>query len=82
MEIEFRYLNIDSKNTNDSKLHIGEDEPIYPLDEDQPENYYANIYNYLLKRKSNQNYSNYPTYIYILIIILKLKKDLSENRLY
>ena len=53
-----------SKNNNDSKLHIGEHYPIYPLDGDEPENFYANIYNYLFKRKLNQNNSNYPNYIY------------------
>ena len=39
MKIEIPKLNMGSKNNNDSKLHIGEDYPIYPLDGDEPENF-------------------------------------------
>ena len=34
------------------------------MDSDEPENFYANIYNYLLKRNNNQNGKNYPKCIY------------------
>ena len=57
-------LNINKDKTNDKKWHIGSDYPVYPLDSDEPENFYANIYNYLLKRNNNQNGENYPKYIY------------------
>ena len=57
-------LNINKDKTKDKKWHIGSDYPVYPLDSDEPENFYANIYNYLLKRNNNQNGENYPNYIY------------------
>ena len=56
--------NINNEIKKDYDLHKGSDYPIYPLDADDPENFYANIYNYLIKRNLNQNAKNYPTYSY------------------
>ena len=40
------------------------DYPIYPYDSDDPEGFYANVYNYLLNRSKNAFGLNYPKYIY------------------
>ena len=40
------------------------DYPIYPYDSDDPEGFYANVYNYLLNRAKNPFSLNYPKFIY------------------
>ena len=48
-------------------LHNKNDYPIYPFDSDDPEGFYANVYNYLYNRLKNKNNSNYPKYIYQIL---------------
>ena len=43
--------------------HIGSDYPIHPLFSENPENFYADVYNYLLSRKINSKNSYYPKYL-------------------
>ena len=45
-------------------MHISTYYPVYLFASGEAENFYANIYNYLLKRNSNKNGMNYPKYIY------------------
>ena len=45
-------------------MHNPNDYPSYPFSSEDPEGFYANMYNYLLQRKNNPNTSNYPKYIY------------------
>ena len=45
-------------------LHKPSDYPIYPLNYEDPEGYYSNIYNYLYLRQLNPHGENYPSYIY------------------
>ena len=48
-------------------LHNPNDYPIYPNDSDDPEGFYANMYNYLFKRKNQPYAPNYPNYIYQIL---------------
>ena len=48
-------------------LHNKNDYPLYPFDSDDPEGFYANIYNYLYNRFKNKNSFNYPKYIYQIL---------------
>ena len=56
----------DFKNelSNKKILHKPNDYPTYPYNSEDPEDFYANMYNYLLQRKNNPFSSNYPKYIY------------------
>ena len=58
------YSKIEEINKNkNNELHRGEDYPIYPLPYINPEEFYADIYNYLYFRKLNNKNSKYPKYI-------------------
>ena len=58
------YIKIEEKNNNNiSELHKGDDYPVYPLSYVNPEEFYADIYNYLYFRKLNQKNAKYPKYI-------------------
>ena len=67
-------LNINDNKANDKKWHFGSDYPVYPLNSDEPEIFYLNIYNYLLKRNNNKNGNNYPKYIYDCEYNIETKK--------
>ena len=43
-------------------IHKPNDYPIYPYNSDKPEGFYANMYNYIYKRKHFSNEDNYPKY--------------------
>lgn len=44
-------------------LHISTDYPIYPYDQNDPEGFYSNIYNYIFLKNKNISNSIYPNYI-------------------
>lgn len=66
--------------TKKKEIHIGTDYPVYPLDLNEPENFYVNIYNYLLKRNKNQNENNYPKYIYECNDYIETKKRVFRRK--
>ena len=63
-------INIEKQKSeiiNNKFLHNKNDYPIYPFDSDDPEGFYANIFNYLYNRNINKNTLNYPKYIYQIL---------------
>ena len=52
------------KNSSRKEKHKPNDYPIYPYNSDDPEGFYANMYNYIYQRKQTLNEANYPKYIY------------------
>ena len=55
---------MDNYDKVEKNLHKPDYYPIYPYDSNTLEGFYANIYNYLYKRKNDPKRANYPKYKY------------------
>ena len=56
------------KNSSLKEIHKPHDYPLYPYNYDDPEGFYANIYNYIYQRKQFSNEVNYQN-IYMNILM-------------